>query len=118
MSGSRLRPVSAKRARVNRARKQLSGRLMAARGPACELRTPACTGRAEQMHEYVGRAQGGSLVDARGIALCCSRCNTYVEDHPTEARENGWKCPRYEATVGVEGLVPSYSWRLRHGGAT
>lgn len=110
-----MRSVSAKRAKVNRQRRKLGERLHDERGPWCELRTPVCTGLAEQMHEYVGRAQGGSLVDERGIALTCSACNTWVEDNPWEARERGLKCSRWDATVGVGGLVPSFSWRQRNG---
>lgn len=115
MKRTSIRQQSAKRAREQRERRKVGERLIQERGPFCELRTPVCTVAAEQMHELVGRAQGGSLVDERGIVLSCSACNTYVEDHPVEAREQGWKCPRWESTTGVGGLVPSLSWRLRHG---
>lgn len=118
MKRTRIASVSAKRARVNRARRKVSERLYEERGPFCELRTAVCTVSAEACHELVGRAQGGSLTDERNLVLACNRCNGHVEDEPSTAREAGWKCPRAEATVGVGGLVPSYSWRIRHGRAT
>lgn len=117
MRRTRIRSVSSKRAGVNRERRKLSERLSEERGPWCQVCGPCCTGRAEGMHEMVGRAQGGSLTDERNMLLACNSCNVYIEDFPVIARENGWKCPKWESTVGVGGLVPSWSWRMRHGRA-
>lgn len=117
MRRTRIRQVSKRRAAVNRDRRELSKRLHDERGPWCQVRGPDCTGLAEGLHELVGRAQGGSLVDERNLLLACNRDNTFIEDRPAVARENGWKCPRWDAEPGVGGLVPSGSWQARNGGA-
>ena len=73
----------------------------------CWVGTPVCTGWAEAWHELVGRAQLGSTVDPRNLCAACLRCNSYIEDNPTEARARGWKVPRHRAMEGVDGLVPA-----------
>lgn len=94
---SRLRPVSRKRARVQRERRAFVSEVLA-EGPLCEIRWDAnCRGRADGVHEVVKRSHGGALVpgakaEAQGqrFVAACHYCNGAVEDHPAEARERGW----------------------------
>lgn len=59
-------------------------------GGRCEIGVPGvCTGRAEQCHHVIIKAQGGpdqpwNLLDA------CAACHRYVHEHPAEAYENEW----------------------------
>jgi hypothetical protein len=84
--GGPLRPMSAKRVRVNRQRTKVVNGLREAQQGRCAR----CHQRTEIAgHERRGRAQGGSIL-APECALC-HRCNTACEDNPREAAWAGWK---------------------------
>ena len=100
----RLRPMSAKRRKVNRARRRLTDDRL---DEPCRLRTEVCTGWAESWHELVGRAQGGSLVDLRNLVPACHRCNGWVEDNPGLAWSRGLKVRAFDSTEGEGGRVPA-----------
>jgi 5-methylcytosine-specific restriction endonuclease McrA len=89
-SRSPLPRVSKKRARENRIR---AGVLRPMR--QLTIRCPRCN-RAEGLngHELKSRAQGGSITDPANIILLCNPCNTWCEDNPREAAEQGWKISR------------------------
>lgn len=76
-------------------------------GARCRIGSDVCTGDAENFHELVGRAQGGSIIDRRQLVPCCQRCNSWIEDHPTVAYANGWKVRQVDAKPGAGGLVPA-----------
>lgn len=66
--------------------------------PWCELgpkisevdrRYDDCQNYAIGLHEIRKRSQGGSLTDPENVRRCCGPCNSWVEDHPVQAREVG-----------------------------
>lgn len=85
------RRTSAKRRRTNLVRAALAHEYL---GALCRIRSEVCTRDAENFHELVGRAQGGSLVDRRNLVPACQRCNGWIEDNPKMAVLSRWKVPR------------------------
>lgn len=61
---------------------------------ACEIISPACTGRAECVHHTEGRGIKVILDQSKWKAACCA-CNSYVEEKDAEAREKGHKKSRH-----------------------
>jgi len=72
-------------------------------------------------HELVNRGRGGD--PAKPDMLLCDLCNTWCEDNPREAAEQGWKKPsaslRHAFTGDDTGFfcrvcsLPSLNWRHR-----
>lgn len=60
---------------------------MLAADPYCELRTPACTQKAQGLHHMKGR--GKYLLVRKYLKRACNACNGYVENHPQYALEHG-----------------------------
>lgn len=60
-------------------------------GPVISTAVPAwpCSQRAQGLHELRKRSAGGSLTNRSNLLRACNPCNTWVEDHPTQARELG-----------------------------
>ena len=81
-----IRPVSRKRAKENRQRTEV---LRSLYGTPCAARLPVCTGRAEQGHEVLSRARGGSITDAANIIGVCAPCHRHITEHPLEATALG-----------------------------
>lgn len=86
MKRTPIRHVSAKRARENRKRTEVLRTLY---GTPCAARLDVCTGRAEQGHEVLSRARGGSIVDPANIIGVCQACHRHITEHPLEATERG-----------------------------
>ncbi len=91
-----IRRVSAKRAALMPARRAFVAEFLEA-NPACQIRGPDCTGRAESVHEVIKRSHQGAIVPgekatAQGqvFMAACHVDNGYVEDHPAWARERGF----------------------------
>lgn len=108
--GGPLRRVAKMKATSDRRRTDGAARTQLARryaGVGCRLATPVCTGRAQHLHELVGRAQGGSILDVRNLVPAADVCNSWVEDHPAEAYTAGWKVRRFQAIPGFGGLIPA-----------
>lgn len=87
-----MRPLSAKRQRLQRKRRALVAAMLAEDpycdlGPAIELvdATHRCAGEAIGLHERRKRSSYGSLLDRRNLRRCCAPCNSWVEDHPNPA---------------------------------
>lgn len=100
-----MRAQSAKRRREQAIRRAIVAELG---DQPCQLRVfNVCTGAAENLHELVGSAQGGSRIDRLNCCPSCSRCNSWVEDFPTRARDLGLKVPRWRAVAGDRGLIPA-----------
>ena len=79
---------------------------MLAERPNCELRSPVCTGRAQAIDEALKRSAGGAIVPGelageqnQRFYAACNPCNTYKEDHPRWAVENGFTISRYARDV-------------------
>lgn len=80
-----MRAVSKKRRPEIAARKRLIAAMMAD-GPVMCIR---CGGFAEDLHELLSRARGGSISDPANCVPICRQCHTWVTEHPIEAKEMG-----------------------------
>ena len=87
---ARLRPVSRKRRRLERARRQCRDAVFNRADGNCELRIPGvCVGQGGQVHEPLSRARGGSITDDRNAKLSCYACHDWVHEHPEQAEKLG-----------------------------
>jgi hypothetical protein len=84
-----IRPVSAKRAAENRKRRKVVDALWPDR-PACAR--PGCERAADDIHEPLTRARGGSITDRDNMIPLCRSCHDEVTFTPES--ELGWA---YEA---------------------
>lgn len=102
-----IRPVSRARARENRQRRAMVGQLYRGERPLCavwELMQPEWCGRwADDAHEPLSRARGGSITDPENHAPLCRPCHTLITDE-----EPDWA---YEAGLLV------HSWNAEGGAA-
>lgn len=57
--------------------------------PKCAIKSPVCTKRTQGVNHKKGR--GKYLLDVSTFEPACNACNTYCEDHPLWAIENGHK---------------------------
>ncbi len=90
MRRTRLRARSAKRRVENVERRVVLEQLVAERGPGCEARVEGvCTGQAQDGHEVLTRARGGSITDPANIKILCRRCHDWIGTHPEAAHERG-----------------------------
>lgn len=48
-----------------------------------------CTRQADDAHELLSRARGGSIVDPANIALLCREHHDWIGDHPADAAAMG-----------------------------
>lgn len=91
-----LRPVSKKREKINRARRELVAGLLAAR-PRCEARTlifpvddkHRCDLWSCDIHEVVTRARGGDILDPDNCRAICRACHDWIHAHPADATRVG-----------------------------
>jgi hypothetical protein len=92
MKRSPLAPVSRKRARLLRERRKVTD-AMKAEGPVLcqfESRTIAkCFRWADDAHEIVSRARGGSITDPANLVPLCREHHRWVTEHPLEAHAEG-----------------------------
>lgn len=98
-----MKQVSARRARQNRERRAMVTRLYPERPPCAR---PACPRMADDIHEPLTRARGGSIVDPGNQVPLCRPCHDEVTFRPES--ELGWA---YE--IGL--LV--HSWDAKGGAA-
>jgi hypothetical protein len=76
---------SRKRERDYRIRRQLA-RALEAEGPVmCEW--PGCPALAEDLHERLSRAQGGSVVDTENLVTICRSHHDYLTHNPDGRKE-------------------------------
>lgn len=84
MKRTPIRQVSRKRALEQRERRKVLTETFG--------RTPSCVrcGRpADDAHEVLSRAQGGSITDPENIVPLCRSDHDWVTEHPIEARKEG-----------------------------
>lgn len=82
---NRIRPVSKKRAAENRRRRALIAKMSAEGRPSCVN----CGAPAEDLHEVLSRARGGSITDPANCVPICRPCHAYATEHPIEAEKLG-----------------------------
>lgn len=85
-SRRRLSPVSAKRRAKQRERRRAVDAKWPDR-PRCVV--PGCSRLADDVHEPVTRARGGSITDPANLVAVCRWCHGWLHDHPAEAAELG-----------------------------
>lgn len=91
-----MRTLSLRRQRENRIRARLRAEMGAV---ACEARIEGvCTGMAQDWHERLPRARGGSAIDVENRVMLCRRCHEFVTTHPKAATEMGLLRHSWEAT--------------------
>lgn len=54
--------------------------------------------RANDCHELLSRARGGSITDPSNLAFLCRRCHDWITQNPDEAEGLGWALARVEAS--------------------
>jgi 5-methylcytosine-specific restriction endonuclease McrA len=81
MKRSRIAPVSRKRRVLLRERRKVTD----AMNPICVR----CGARADDAHEIVSRARGGSITDPANLVALCRACHTFITDNPRAAHAEG-----------------------------
>ena len=92
----RQKPIpkkSGKQKAVDRELKKLSDILLA-KYPDCQIKSPACTGKAVCCHHVYGRGKIDFL-NPKKLKTSCSACNTWVEQNDKEARKQGYKKSKF-----------------------
>ena len=93
MKRSPIKRRSAKREAEMQERRVVLGQIVAERGPRCQF--PACKSMADDGHEILSRAAGGSITDPFNILLLCRPHHTWATDHPLQATRLGLAKSRY-----------------------
>lgn len=92
-----MRAVSAKRARLLRERRKTLEQLADTfTGRVCAR---CFSAPAQDAHELLSRARGGSIVEIENIVALCRRCHDWITTHPAEATEQGWLISQYRGRV-------------------
>lgn len=86
---ARLRPVSVKRRRENRERQAVIAALWPDGRPLCEW--PGCVKLADDVHEKLSRARGGSISDRGNLAALCRSHHDYVTFTPESELEEAYR---------------------------
>jgi hypothetical protein len=90
-----MRRFSKKREKINRQYNKKAKQFREDH-PYCEIKSPVCTGQTQGVHHKRGR-MGSLLMDETFWMAARNRCNGYVEDNDSWARENGFKLSRLTA---------------------
>lgn len=104
MKQTRLRRQSAKARREYRERRKLIASFEGF--VACRR----CGAGADDLHEVLSRARGGSISDPANCVPLCRECHDWVTTHPRLATGEGW-LERKEPRMGAEALVRILSIR-------
>lgn len=92
-SRSTAKPVSKKQAKALREYSKISKAFLAEH-EMCEIQSPECTGKAECVHHSRGKV-GALLMEEKYFMAACFRCNGYIEEHDSWARNNGFKKSKF-----------------------
>lgn len=84
-----VKPVSAKRAKEQRQRSKVLAEVFGDSPPCARCGAPA-----DDAHELLSRARGGSIVDPQNIAPLCRSCHRWVTVNPRQAETEGWALSR------------------------
>ena len=88
----KIRSVSLKRAKKLRLRKKLTDSMQ---GAPCVR----CGERADDAHEILSRARGGSITDRANIVPLCRKDHDWVTTHPIEAHAEGLLLHAWETSA-------------------
>jgi 5-methylcytosine-specific restriction endonuclease McrA len=110
MKRSSLAPVSRKRRVLLRERRKVTD-AMKAEGDVLCVR---CGGMAQDAHEVVSRARGGSIVDRENIVPLCREDHRWVTEHPLEAEREGLsKRAKKTFAAGDDNDIWSRAYRVK-----
>lgn len=88
--------VSEKRKQVNKDYKKVSQPLW--KGKKCKVKSPNCTKEAQGIHHLKPKVNTHDLLDTKNMLPACNACNTYIEDFPVWAKQNGFKISKHTLT--------------------
>ena len=89
----RLKPRSAKTARVYVTRRQVVADVLAAY-PWCQIRWDRkCQGRSADIHEPGMRSRGADICNPAECIAACRYCHNAVHANPAKATKRGWLIP-------------------------
>jgi hypothetical protein len=89
MKRSPIRPISKKRAVINRKRAKLIEATV--EGKPCLVQWDGgCQFWAVTAHEPLLRSRGGDPTDPAQTVATCSHCHGQIHDNPIEATKRGW----------------------------
>jgi len=74
---------------VSKEWKQARQSVMARSDGFCEVRTPMCDARANQVHHIKRRSQGGPDEPGNLLATCAS-CHDWIHANVAESKRRGW----------------------------
>jgi hypothetical protein len=63
----------------------------------CEIKSPVCTIFAQGL-DHLQKRSPSNLTKRKNLKRACNACNTYKEDHPEWAKENGHSISRFKKT--------------------
>ena len=89
-----LRARSKKREKLYRQRRPYVTEYLATH-PRCVR----CEMPADDVHEPLTRARGGSIIDPANSLPVCRICHSWIHSHEVEATERTWLVPSWEATA-------------------
>lgn len=92
-----LRPQSKKRQRENRQRRKVVAQTFGER-PQCVV--PGCGQWADDVHEPLTRARGGSIADPANMVPLCRRCHDELGEEPPWAYHLGLLKHSWDASGG------------------
>lgn len=93
-----LKPQSPKRAVENRQRRKMADERWPDGPPKCAV--PGCGNRADDLHEILSRARGGSITDPTNtVPLCRPHHNVITDTEPEWAYELGLLRHSWEASA-------------------
>lgn len=84
-----IRKVSAKRQAENRERRVMVAELWPDGRPQCEW--PGCTSLADDVHEALSRARGGSITDKKNAHALCRPHHDYVTFTPESELDDAYQ---------------------------
>ena len=87
-----VKPVSAKRAKEQRQRTRMLTEVYGTNPPCAR-----CGGPADDAHELLSRARGGSIIDPTNIVPLCRADHRWITEHPAEAAAEGWALSRKDS---------------------
>jgi hypothetical protein len=90
MKRSRIRPVSAKRGKLAKARQKTREAVLERDKFVCQAQVPGCSLHATDVHEIKTRARGGSITDPDNCIALCRSCHSWITEHPAWAGEHGF----------------------------
>lgn len=65
--------------------------------PCCAVRLPHCSyGDPEQLTVHHTKGRGKYFLDISTWLSVCMSCHRYIEDHPEQAKANGWSKSRLD----------------------